>query len=90
MGWKEMEPAYVEIYARNFTEEQIDDIVTFYKTPTGAAMLEKLPAITTEGMQAAQAKMITLQPQIRKMIEDFASQNAEAIKRARAMRKSGT
>jgi hypothetical protein len=89
MGWKAMEPAYVEIYARNFTEDQIDDIVAFYKTPTGAALLDKLPALTTEGMQAAQAKMVTLEPQIKKMIDDFAKQNAEAIKRAHAMQKSG-
>lgn len=56
MGWKTMGPVYAEIYARNFTEEQIDDLIAFYKTPTGAAYLEKTPAIAVESMQAAQAR----------------------------------
>lgn len=90
MGWKAMEPAYVEIYSHNFTEQQIDDIIAFYKTPTGQALIDKLPAITTEGLQAAQAKMVTLQPQMRKLLDDFAQKHAEEIKRARATQKSGT
>jgi len=88
MGWKTMEPAYIEIYARNFTEEQIDDLIAFYKTPTGQVMLAKTPDIARESMQAGIAKMTTLQPEIRRLIQDFAAQHAEEIKRARAMQKS--
>ena len=89
MGWKGMEPAYIEIYARNFTEEQIDDLVAFYKTPTGQALIDKVPTITAEAVPIAQAKMATLQPQIQKLIQDFAAKHVEEIKRARATQKSG-
>jgi hypothetical protein len=90
MGWKTMEPAYTEIYARNFTEGQIDDLIAFYQSPTGTAYLDKVPTLTNESMQAAQAKVTTLQPQIRQMIEDFATRNAEAIRKAKALQKSGS
>jgi hypothetical protein len=89
MGWEGMEPAYIDIYARNFTEEQIDDLVTFYKTPTGQALIDKLPTITAEAAPIAQAKMVSLQPQIQKLIQDFAAKHIEEIKRAQATQKSG-
>lgn len=90
MGWKTMEPAYTEIYARNFTEEQIDDLIAFYKSPTGTAYLDRVPTLTTESMQAAQAKITALQPEIRQMIEDFTTRNAEAIRKAKALQKSSS
>lgn len=90
MGWKAMQPAYEEIYARNFTEEQIDDLIAFYKSPTGLAFIEKTPTLVSEGTEAAQAKMATLGPQMQKIIADFAAKHADEIKRARAAQKSGT
>jgi uncharacterized protein len=72
MGWKALEPDYVDIYAKNFTDEQLDAILVFYKSPAGIALVDKLPTLTNEGMQLAQAKMQAIQPQVRQMIEDFA------------------
>ena len=90
MSWKAMEPVYIDIYARNFTEEQIDDLVAFYKTPTGQALIDKLPTITAEAVPATQDKIVSLQPQIQRLIQDFAAKHAEELKRARAAQKSGT
>jgi uncharacterized protein len=72
MGWKVLEPDYVDIYAKNFTDEQLDSILAFYKSPAGSALVEKLPTLTTQGMQLAQTRMTALQPQLKQMIEDFA------------------
>jgi len=72
MGWKVLEPDYVDIYAKNFTDEQLDAILAFYKSPAGSALVEKLPTLTTQGMQLAQTRMAALQPQLKQMIEDFA------------------
>jgi hypothetical protein len=72
VSWKALEPEYVDLYANNFTEEQLDAILAFYKSPAGAALIDKLPTLTSQGVQIAQAKMTALQPQIRQMLEDFA------------------
>jgi hypothetical protein len=77
VGWKALEPEYVDLYSNNFTEEQLDAILAFYKSPAGSALIDKLPTLTSEGMQIAQAKMTALQPQIRQMLEDFAKTAAE-------------
>jgi uncharacterized protein len=72
VGWKALEPDYVDLYANNFTDEQLDAILAFYKSPTGVALIDKLPTLTSEGMQIAQAKMTALQPQLKQMLDDFA------------------
>ena len=72
MGWKALEPDYVDMYAKNFTDEQLDAILVFYKSPAGAALIEKLPTLTTQGTELAQAKVAILMPQLKQMIADFA------------------
>lgn len=44
----------VPIYDRYFTHEEIKDIIKFYETPTGKKMVENLPFITQESMNAGQ------------------------------------
>jgi hypothetical protein len=78
MSWKSLEPDYIDLYAKNFTDEQLDGIITFYKSPAGVAMIEKLPTLTNEGMQLAQTKMTAIQPQLMQMIQDFAKSSAPA------------
>ena len=60
------------MYAKNFTDEQLDAILAFYKSPAGVALIEKLPTLTTQGTELAQARVATLMPQLKQMIADFA------------------
>ena len=77
MGWKALEPDYVDIYAKTFTDEQLDAILVFYKSPAGIALVDKLPTLTAEGSQLAQAKMIALQPQLRQLIQEYAKSTTD-------------
>jgi uncharacterized protein len=43
-----------EIYARNFTIDQIHDLTAFYKTPTGQKLIAQQPIIARESMAAGQ------------------------------------
>ena len=71
IGWQAMEPQYVDLYANTFTEAQIDDLLAFYKSPTGQVVIEKIPELTRNCMQLAQQKMIALQPQLKEIMRDF-------------------
>ncbi len=48
------------IYAQNFSEQEMEDIIQFHQTPTGQKLLEKTPELTKQaahlGMLAAQDK----------------------------------
>jgi len=45
----------VPVYDRNFTEEEIDGVVTFYRSPVGQKVLTKLPMIVQESMEVGRA-----------------------------------
>lgn len=52
----------IDIYARHFTQEEIQAVVAFYKTPAGAKLAAETPALTTESMQFTQGRMATIVP----------------------------
>lgn len=74
MSWKSLEPEFVTLYAENFTEEEIDGMVTFYKSPTGQAVLNKMPQLMTAAMQLAQSRMVDVQPKLKALTEDLTKQ----------------
>ena len=42
------------VYAAHFTEQELKDIIAFYKTPTGRKLLAEEPRVLEDGMKAAQ------------------------------------
>lgn len=74
LGWKSLEPEFVTLYTENFTEEEIDGMVTFYKSPTGQAVLNKMPQLMTAAMQLAQSRMVDVQPKLKALTEDLTKQ----------------
>jgi uncharacterized protein len=43
-----------DVYARNFSVDEIHDLIAFYRTPTGQKLLERQPVIARAGMAAGQ------------------------------------
>jgi hypothetical protein len=71
LGWKAMEPAITDLYAQTFTEQELDAIVAFYKSPAGMALLTKMPQINDQVEQLAHSRLVILQPQINQAFDDF-------------------
>src|SRR5256885_11873113 len=42
LDWKKLEPIYVRIYQKSFTQAEVDGMIAFYKTPVGQAMIGKM------------------------------------------------
>lgn len=76
LSWKSMQAGFTDIYMKTFTEEQMDAIVTFYKSPAGIALLEKMPTVNDQVTQLGQSRMATLQPQLRQLFVDFQKSQA--------------
>jgi uncharacterized protein len=72
VGWKALEPDILDLYVRNFTDEELDGILAFYKSPAGVSMITKMPTMTTQAMQISQSKVTALMPELRQMTQDFA------------------
>jgi len=71
IGWKAVEPEYIRLYAGAFSDEELDGMLAFYKSPAGTALLEKMPALNQQANQDMQSKIAALQPQVKQMFDDF-------------------
>jgi hypothetical protein len=47
----------IPIYQKHFSKTDIDAMTTFYASPTGHKMMQEMPALTSEAMQASYARM---------------------------------
>jgi hypothetical protein len=76
LGWKAMQPAFTDLYAKTFTEQELDVIVAFYKSPAGVALLENMPTIDAQATQLAHSRLDALQPQLNQLFDDFRKSQA--------------
>jgi hypothetical protein len=77
MSWATLRPMYVQIYRDTFTQKEIDGLIAFYKSPTGVAFVDKMPAV----MQKSQALM---QTRIGPMAEGVRAAMQEAVAAVKA------
>lgn len=70
LSWEKMKPAYIQLYSEVFTDEELDGILAFYRSPAGRAMLEKTPLLMTKAMALVQKQMGDIQPEIQKMMKE--------------------
>jgi hypothetical protein len=52
MPWDKMMQAMMPAYQRHFAKGDIDSLIAFYSSPTGQKLLNELPGIMSESMQA--------------------------------------
>jgi hypothetical protein len=78
LGWDIMKTALTDIYTKAFTEEQLDGIIAFYKTPAGIALLENMPTVNSQVQQFGTSHMTTLQPQLKDLFDNFRKSAAAA------------
>jgi len=57
LSWESLEQEYVEIYMAAFTQREIEDMVAFYRTPTGQKAIQRLPELLQEGAEIGQARV---------------------------------
>ncbi len=64
LEWETFEPMVIEIYKQSFSQEEIDGMLTFYRSPAGQAVIVKMPAVMTHTMQAIQGRMQSIFPRL--------------------------
>jgi hypothetical protein len=73
-NWTKLEPAYEQVYAELYTEDELDGILAFYKSPVGQAFLAKTPEATRQVLAISRQQFEALTPQIQKLTEDYVDQ----------------
>lgn len=64
LSWATMQPMMVQIYQSTFTQEEVDGQTAFYRTPVGAAVVDKMPVVMQATMAATQQSLARLMPQL--------------------------
>lgn len=61
LNWDDLLPIYMRTYRDSFTQDEIDGVIKFYKSPAGRAYLKKLPLVMQNLMGEMQGFMKTVQ-----------------------------
>lgn len=73
VGWSVLGPAFTEIYAKAFTEDEMNGIIAFYKSPAGIAFLANTPIVNQQIQQITRPRLDQLQAQLRKSVDELHS-----------------
>ncbi|MDQ2824560.1 MAG: DUF2059 domain-containing protein [Verrucomicrobiota bacterium] len=62
---------YVQAYRDSFTQEEVNAIITFYKSPAGKAIVDKNPTVMAKAGALTQVRIDPLTQKLRTMQEEF-------------------
>ena len=63
---KEINAIAARVYAKHFTTEELQNIVDFYKTPTGIKARQVMPEVAKEALTTTQ---VVMEPRLKKVVE---------------------
>ena len=68
MSWDSLKADYARIYAEAFTEDELRQIITFYKTPAGQKAINKIPMLMGMGAALGQKRVQENRAELQEMI----------------------
>jgi hypothetical protein len=78
LNWDDLLPIYLRTYRAAFTQDEIDGIIKFYKSPAGRAYVKKLPLLMQNLMgemqgfiKTVQDKMLAVQKESMQELKDL-------------------
>lgn len=75
LSWEKIEPMFIDIYSKTFTQKEVDDLIAFYKTESGQSLVRKMPLVTQQSMQIMQGRMSGLMERVaniqKKVLEKY-------------------
>ncbi len=64
MDWSRLKPEVARMYMETFSQEEVDGLLAFYRTPTGQALLSKMPVLMSKLVELTQARLRELMPRV--------------------------
>jgi len=81
LNWDTMMPLYVHTYQASLTQDELDGMVEFYKSPAGQAYVKKMPLIM-------QNVMVEMQGMLKPLQQKLAQIQKETIQELKALNAS--
>jgi hypothetical protein len=67
LSWDKLKGDYISLYADTFSNEELQGLITFYKSPAGQAFLKKQPELMKRSMELSQRMMRQVMPKLQAM-----------------------
>ncbi len=74
LSYAKVKSIYFQSYRETFTQEEVDAITAFYRSPAGKAMTEKYPAIMQKANTLMQARIGPMAAKMDVLFQDFAKE----------------
>ena len=81
-NWEKMEPLYMRVYQKSFTQKEINDLIAMYHTPGATALINKMP-------QVMQNTMTEMQPLMQPVIERMRRAQQQVLAQIQAEKAKG-
>lgn len=71
VNWDKIKSEMTDLYMNNFSENEINDMLSFYRSPTGKKFVEKMPIIMKKSMEIGQRQTQMMIPQLNRLLEQM-------------------
>lgn len=71
LAWSKVEPEMVSAYVKTFSQKEVNDLVTFYSSPSGQSVANKLPLVSRQMTADLQQRMLPLIQKIKQAQRDM-------------------
>jgi hypothetical protein len=71
MNWDKIKSDMTDLYVNNFSEDEINDLLTFYRSPTGKKFIDKMPVIMKRSMEIGQKQSQVMIPKLNALFEQM-------------------
>lgn len=78
LAWDKVKPVARKVYLENFSEAELSELVVFYQTPLGQAMLAKMPAVTESLTRSIRDQLQLLLPKLDRAGQQFQREFGQA------------
>lgn len=75
LSWDSLKEEYIALYAETFTEEELEGIIAFSKSPLGKKMAEKSPLLMQKSMEIGRQHAQQVMPEVQQAIQDYMKEN---------------
>lgn len=72
LSWAKLRPEFVQVYAETFSQAEIDAMIQFYSTPTGAGLVDKMPQVAQRSAVMMQKRMGPVMQRVMQVVRDEA------------------
>ena len=74
MSWNKLRPIVVDAYATTFSEQELKDLTTFFKSPAGQNFLDKTPVLQQQMMSSIQQMAMNMNRKVGELIRKRAAE----------------